>query len=370
MKPPVPQSIREQLGDPVLVHQLASSPRSTVFLVEFDGSPAIVKHITGGSDRGRRYRTEVAALRLAGRVRPRPAAALMATDATARVLVFEYLGGARPATLPWAVQYATALAGLHSATAGEDPGNRTNGDDTEDANRASPEETGDAANRAGREDTASPRYRGPGDDDVRAFRDLALTLGVPFPNSVETELTAAVDRLATSADDALLHGDPCPDNAISTDDGIRFVDLEGAQRGPGVVELAYLRIGFPTCWCVKALPERHIADAENAYRDVRRGVGDVADACVGWLMQGDALVEKARRHDTDHLARVPRRDWRWGTATARERLLHRLGVVAALAEEHERLAATAGLARDMATAMKRKWPGLEAVPTALGDPGT
>lgn len=340
--PPLSESIRRQLGDPVLIRRLASSPRSEVFLVEFGGAPTIVKHITSGPGCERRYQVEVAALRLAGRVQPSPVAGLLATDSAARVLVLEYLEGGRPATQAWAVQYATALARLHNAPVAE-------------------------------HDTDIPRHRGPGNDDVRAFVQIARQLGVFVPSSPETELIAALDRLANSDDEVLLHGDPCPDNAVPTGDGVRFVDLEGAQRGPAALELAYLRIGFPTCWCVKALPGRHITAAENAYRDARRSRSsarpdDLADACVSWLLHGDALVERARRRGRDHLAQLQSRDWAWGTATARERLLHRLSVVAELADSHDRLTATAGLARDMEAAIKERWPRLSAIPRARDSP--
>jgi hypothetical protein len=213
---------------------------------------------------------------------------------------------------------------------------------------------------------------------VEAFLRLARRLGVSVPPSAETELVAVLERLAHGGDDALLHGDPCPDNAVATDDGIRFVDLEGAQRGPAMLELAYLRIGFPTCscWCVKALPSAHVTAAESAYRDTRQSlagtqpVGDLVEACVSWLIQGNALVERARRRSTDHLAQLQRGDWEWGTATARERPLHRLSVVAAMAGDRGDLAVTATLTRDMESAVKRQWRRLSAVPATQDSPLT
>ncbi|MEV4137522.1 hypothetical protein AB0J72_35775 [Dactylosporangium sp. NPDC049742] len=80
---PISESIREELGDPVLIRRLASSPRSEVCLVEFAGVPAIVKRLTSAPDCAERYQTEVAALRLAGQVTPRPVAGLLATDPAA-----------------------------------------------------------------------------------------------------------------------------------------------------------------------------------------------------------------------------------------------------------------------------------------------
>jgi hypothetical protein len=343
--PSIPRSIREELGNPVFIDRLQSSPRSDVCLMEFNGVPAIVKRVTGGPDAAERYRREVTALRLAGRMTPSPVAAMLATDPAARMLVLEYLAGTRQPAQSWSVAYATALARLHCAPV-----------------------TG--------ENHEIPNYRGPGSDDVEAFVRLAGRLEVPIPLSTHVELRAVLARLEGGGARALLHGDPCPDNAVMTGDGIRFVDLEGAQQGPAMVELAYLRIGFPTCWCVTALPPAHVAAAESAYHDTCRSmrhtgtIGDLTDACISWLIQGDALVERARRRSTDHLTRLTRHDWAWGTATARERLLHRLGVVTAMARHSDDLAGIATLTHDMQSAIKRRWPRLSAVPTTPNSPLT
>lgn len=101
-------------------------------------------------------------------------------------------------------------------------------------------------------------------------------------------------RPTPTTDPCLLHGDPCPDNALHTQGGIRFVDFEQAALGDGLVELAYLRIGFPTCWCVTATPVPLLRQAEQAYRAAWRTAtgdelrGNLTEACIDWLMRGDA----------------------------------------------------------------------------------
>jgi hypothetical protein len=213
-----------------------------------------------------------------------------------------------------------------------------------------------------------PGYTGPGADDVAAFLVLANDLQVPVPAGAPLELSELCDRLAAPTGRALLHGDPCPGNDLYTGAGVRFVDLEGAALGDGLTELAYLRIGFPTCWCVTDIPRPLREEAESAYRHQWRAVtgtepaGDLADACAGWLIQGDALVERAYRGTGDHLARVTREDWAWGTATARGRLLHRTAVVAALAGEHSRLGGVGRLCRGMHQSLRRRWPELDPLP--------
>ncbi|WP_069172843.1 phosphotransferase family protein [Streptomyces griseus] len=327
-----------RLGPPAHPAQLESSPRSHVWRIELAGGPAVLKQLVAGPGADERYEREVAALRIAARASGSPVVpALLATDPAERVVVLEHLDHARPAA-GWTVGYAAALARLH-ATAGP----------------------GDAG--------ALPRWQGPADSDVTSFLALAEKLGVRAAPRAEEELRALVERLGRAEGTALLHGDPCPGNDLHTPDGVRFIDFEQASLGSGLMELAYLRIGFPTCWCVTRAAGPLLERAESAYRTAwhaatGRALPDtgLADACAGWLIRGDALVPRARRGAADHLARLPDEDWEWGTATARRRLVHRLGVVAALAEEQPGLRGLGGLAADLRRAALARWPGLRPVP--------
>ncbi|MER5931966.1 phosphotransferase [Streptomyces sp. NPDC002054] len=333
------------MGVPGQARRLGSSPRSRVWRVELARGPVVLKQSVGGADAGQRFAREVAALRLAGRRAPGVVPELLAVDTAAQVLVLEYLEHRRPGP-DWIVGYAAALARLHAA--GQCP----------------------QAGAAG----VLPRWKGPGEQDVAAFLRLADRLGVPCPTGVPEELAGLVRRLAEAPGNALLHGDPCPGNDLHTDDGIRFVDFEQASLGSGLVELAYLRIGFPTCWCVTAAAGPLQARAEEAYRRVWRaetgvevdaggeGGSGLADACAGWLVRGDALVPRARREGPDQLARMVRRDWTWGTATARQRLAHRLGVVAGMTAGTPLLGATSLLCTTLRTRMLERWPALPPVP--------
>jgi hypothetical protein len=320
---PYGERLRERLGPASEPRRLASSPRSNVWVASVDGTSVVVKQVVGDGDAPARYAREVTALRLAARVTPAVVPRLLTTDPPSRTLVLEHLADEGPAP-GWVVAYATGLARLHAATDPSDAG-------------------------------TLPRWRGPGRDDVEAFLRLAAELGVPPEPAVADELTALVERLGRSTGHALLHGDPCPGNDLYAGGKVRFVDLEGAALGDGVVELAYLRIGFPTCWCVTEVTEPLLNRAEAAYRATweattgRPVTGDLTDACAGWLIQGDALVPRAERGTGDHLTRLPREDWTWGTVTARERLAYRLGVIARLAHDHPRLRALARLSAELRT---------------------
>ncbi|MDT7781722.1 MAG: hypothetical protein QOF58_141, partial [Pseudonocardiales bacterium] len=150
----------------------------------------------------------------------------------------------------------------------------------------------------------------------------------------------------------LLHGDPCPGNDVYTDRGARFIDLEGAALGDGASELVYLRMGFPTCATVSETPRELREAAEQAYFEERGTEGELEDACVRWLVQGNALVQRFERDGTDHLARVVDEDWFWYSTTARGRLMFRARVVAEFIETHPEMSA---LARRLHERMSRTW---------------
>jgi hypothetical protein len=333
MTPDYGDTLRTSLGTPTWHRQLDSSPRSLVWLADTDGTPVVVKQIIGGADAPARFHHEITALRLASRAPVPVTPALLGVDEQRHVLVLEHLATG-PLPADWPVHYAIALARLHATTSAADDG-------------------------------ALPRWVPPERTDVVAFEKFAVSLGIPVRSEVSAELTALVERLAEPSGFALLHGDPCPGNDFYAT-GARFVDLEQASLGSGLTELAYLRIGFPSCWCVTAPAAALIEDAERAYRtEWHRATGteppgSMADACAGWLLRGDALVEKAHRGAGDRLAGAIATDWPWGTATARQRLLHRLGVVAELADAE--LAGFAELCAGLRAAMSARWPRLRPLP--------
>jgi hypothetical protein len=322
---------------------MSSSPRSRVWLVEFDGAPAIVKQVTGGSDARDRYAREEAALRLGRRASPQVVPSLLAADPGASVLVLEYLASQGPPDGEWMTDYATALARLHAAAGPGDAG-------------------------------TLPAWSGPTPADTQAFLNLAAQLQISVPARLPSELDDLLDRLNPAGEHALLHGDPCPDNTVHTGHGICFIDLEHAALGNGYTELAYLRTGFPTCWCSKSVPEPACRQAEAAYCATWRSItgaepgGRLADACAGWLLRGDALVERARRGQPGYLTQLSDRDWSWGTATARQRLLHRLTTVTTVAAGQPELASLVQVSQTMRDQLMHRWPDTHALPVANKNP--
>ncbi|MFI1658089.1 phosphotransferase family protein [Streptomyces sp. NPDC020472] len=340
---PFDEALLSTVGTPRRSELLDSSPRSRVWRVRLaDRRLVVVKQITDGGDTGAdadtRFAREVAGLRLAGRAAgPAVAPAVLATDPSSRVMVLEHLDDLGR-TDDWMPGYAESLARLHALTGPADAG-------------------------------ALPAWAGPTAADAESFLALAGALDVPVPSAVPCELAGLLERLDPTPHHALLHGDPCPGNDLRTADGVRFVDFERASLGNGLVELAYFRVGFPTCWCAMSVTAAPLAEVEDVYRTTWRGLtgkdvpGDLADACAGWLIQGDALVERAHRGTADQLARVPAEDFVWGHVSARERLVHRLGVVAGMTRDHDHLHALGRLSSALADRLLARWPKLRRLPT-------
>ena len=332
-EPPLGEELKARLGTPKHVRALDSSPRSEVWRATFGDTRAVIKHLVADPSADDRFAREVAALSAASAVQPPVVPRLLGADPASRTLVTEYVKELKPAA-DWVVGYASALGRLHTAP--------TEGVDL-------------------------PRWTGPANADIEAFLKLAAWLGVPATEEVGSELEALLTRLATRTSRAdLLHGDPCPANDLHSTDGVRFIDFEQASLGDGTVELAYLRIGFPTCWCATTLPPQLLAEAEAAYAAASGRTIDereLTDACTGWTIRGDALVQRAHRETEDHLARLTVEDWKWWKVSARERLAYRLGVVGMLAGGDGPLGETGRLAIRMRAAMLERWPGLKPLPT-------
>src|SRR5262249_10829632 len=65
---------------------------------------------------------------------------------------------------------------------------------------------------------------------------------------------------------SLVHGDPCPDNALLVDGRIRLIDYEWARPSHALLDGLYWRMGFPTCWCAGRIPADVAARVDAIYR--------------------------------------------------------------------------------------------------------
>jgi hypothetical protein len=162
---------------------------------------------------------------------------------------------------------------------------------------------------------------------------------------------------------ALVHGDPCPDNVLLTPQGAALLDFEFAAPGHALIDAAYWRMGFPTCWCAGRVPDTVADRVEQAYRDA------VADA----IPQARADAEFHREYAVAvvvrlfaslewHLDSALKGDSTWGIATNRNRILWHLQ---AALEATQRSASLPGLRRILhtwSTDLGNRWPDARPLP--------
>jgi aminoglycoside phosphotransferase (APT) family kinase protein len=174
---------------------------------------------------------------------------------------------------------------------------------------------------------------------------------------------------------ALVHGDPCPDNVLLAADGRAIlIDFEFARPSHALFDAAYWRMGFPTCWCAGTIPDNvrgridriyraAIADAVPAARDddefrIESAIIDAAWLLgnLAWLLKG-ALAE----------------DGIWGRATNRSRIITYLERAIRSADEANVLPRLHMLAIAWHKDLRSRWPDtvpLSDFPAFTGRPTT
>jgi hypothetical protein len=241
--------------------------------------------------------------------------------------------------------WATAIAGLHSATR-----------ETRDAFRAA------LVARQGEVPIGESRVPVDIDVAVRVLDRECAALGVRSPAGAMDELRGLAAQLSGSGLAALTPADACPDNNVTTPDGLVLVDFEGAQWRHIAWDVAYLQVPWPTCWCSWRLPDDVADRAVAAYLQAAApGIPEVEDesfvrdveaAVVGWaLISTTWFIDNALRSDPPLNPERP-------TPTRRAMILHRLDRAAASTE----LTALGELAGSLASELRSRWGD---VPLAL-----
>ena len=244
-----------------------------------------------------------------------PTARFLAGDAAAGVIVFADLG----ADVPWLARpllngaaseaeaallgYATSLGHLHAATAGCS-------------------DTYAAAVHASYPHARVPQAIG------ERWLARAAAIGPSLLGGVlpEPELAVLAQRMRDPGPWlGLVHGDPCPDNVLLTVPGPVLLDFEFAAPGHALIDAAYWRMGFPTCWCAGRIPDTVAERVELAYRDALAGA--IPQARDDAAFHGESAIAVVIRLFASlewHLDPALKGDSTWGIATKRNRILWHL----------------------------------------------
>jgi ankyrin repeat protein len=196
------------------------------------------------------------------------------------------------------------------------------------------------------------------------IRARCEALGVTVSSGVDHDIAAIVASYVDPGPFlAYTHGDPCPDNNavyLSTDeasrDAFRLIDYEIGGYRHALRDGVYGRIRFPTCWCVRDLPEHVIERMEVAYRaELVKGcpaaadddiyLRAIAECCGGWVL---TTANWSLRNALDY-------DPVWGVATHRQRVLMRLEAFADLASRAGHLESLGETARRLRAALHVRW---------------
>ncbi|MBO0858152.1 MAG: phosphotransferase [Chloracidobacterium sp.] len=204
-----------------------------------------------------------------------------------------------------------------------------------------------------------PRRSNPPDDGgkrlAKLLSDMAQVVGVETTWGIAEELRGVTRNLVEPGPFlAYLHHDPCPDNCLITDDGLKLIDFEFGGYGHALGDGIYGRIHFPTCWCVNRLPQHIPPKMEDAYRaELVKGCPEAVDderfyratveACAACIINS-------------HNAMTLQADHRWGISTTRQRALLRFDIFWKMTENYGHLKAVGATIHSIANKLRAQWP--------------
>jgi hypothetical protein len=160
---------------------------------------------------------------------------------------------------------------------------------------------------------------------------------------------------------SLVHGDPCPDNALLVEGRIRLVDYEWARPAHALLDGIYWRMGFPTCWCAGHTPPDVAARVDAVYRDeLGRSLPLALDDAAFRTEQAYVTAAWVFTGLAWRLGQALESDEKWGIWSIRGRLLFYLEQVIDVTTAAGVLAGLGESARAWLASLRGRWP--EAAP--------
>ena len=163
--------------------------------------------------------------------------------------------------------------------------------------------------------------------------------------------------------DGFVHGDLCPDNLFVRKGKVLIFDFESGHYGHIFLDLACLRMNFPSCWCAQRLPNQLIIQFEQEYRkqfppdysyinEDNIFYPQLALCCAYWLFKTLA----------NRLPEALKNDKQWGISSIRQRILAQLSSFKKLALNMQQYTATVGMADAMIKRLSDIWDDISPLP--------
>jgi hypothetical protein len=163
---------------------------------------------------------------------------------------------------------------------------------------------------------------------------------------------------------SLVHGDPCPDNALLVDGRVCLIDYEFARPSHALLDGIYWKIGFPTCWCAGRVPIDVESRIDARYRaELGNSIPLVLDdaayrtelACIAAVWLFTCLSWR--------LDEALKSDAKWGIWSIRGRLLWYLEAVIKMTSAAGVLPGINQTATNWLSELRARWP--DATPLGL-----
>ncbi len=195
------------------------------------------------------------------------------------------------------------------------------------------------------------------------LRQVCAFLALPLSSQTEAELECVVRALSSPGPFlAYTHGDPCSENCLFTQQGLKFVDFENGAYRHALFDAVYPRMCFPTCWHAKQIPLQVAVKTEQHYRDTLvAGCPEAADerlfaqalvhACAYWALLPCQF---------NALSRLTAKDRAWCPTRLQikmqQRIIVRFERLAQTTTETGYLERLGSLFQTLVAALRKRWP--------------
>jgi hypothetical protein len=183
------------------------------------------------------------------------------------------------------------------------------------------------------------------------------SLGIQFDSNCLRDLEAIAETVSNPGEFlAYIHADACPDNVLNTGEELRLIDFETGFFGHALIDAAYGRMMFPSCWCSNRLPNDMVQQMESTYRAILVQNCPIAEedrvfetalvnTCGFWLLY------TLTRHFDDALEK----DLDFGISTIRQRILARLEAFITTSQEFNQLSGLCGVSSQLLDLLQQSW---------------